>query len=74
MNVEKVDNRCFVKLEELNKGDCFIYDECLYLMLGFNELKEKYDVVNLDLNYTGFFDIKPMIKVQKVFAKVVIHN
>ena len=74
MEVEKVDNKCFVKLEELNKGDCFIYDKCLYLMLGFNESKEIYEVVNLNLDYIGFFDKKSMIKVQKVFVKVVIHN
>lgn len=73
MEVENLNNKCIVKLVELKRGDCFIYNEKLYLMLGFSMLTKVYTVVNLKEDYIRTFeDYK--IKVQKVSAKVVIDN
>ena len=73
MEVENLNNKCIVKLVELKKGDCFIYNEKLYLMLGSNMLTRVYTVVNLNEDYIRTFE-DSKIKVQKVSAKVVIDN
>lgn len=72
MKVENITDRHFVKLKELNVGDCFVYDEDLYLMLALN-LTGTYSTVNLNENRIRTFEYSNL-EVEKVSAKVVIEG
>lgn len=71
MKIEKIRHEC--SLAELHDGDCFVYEERLYLLLDYNKNTMKYNVVNFNDNYVRFFD-NPETKVHKVSAKIVIND
>lgn len=73
MKVENITDRHFVELKELNMGDCFVYNEDLYLMLALN-LTGTYSTVNLNENRIRTFEYSSNLEVEKVSAKVVIEG
>ena len=75
--VVEIKHRTLVKLEELSAGDCFIYDNTVYMLLEHNDdyIKQQYPGLSCTavILETGKFNqIEAHAVVEKANTKVII--